>query len=274
MRPHDVKHIYYHKHLKFGHISIWQRLHAVIAIPIIAIVILAILFRFFFIAPPLSTEVLSYADLSRALGATFSRLLFAYLLAIAVSIPLVLLAHKNRNLERLLLPIFDIIESVPVLAFFPVIILLFIRYNFLNGAAIVIIFLAMLWNIVFNVVGGLKVIPTEILSAARVYHIRGFALMRQILLPAVFPYIVIGSLLAWAQGWNIIIVAEVLHTYIPGGSSAQDLFGIGSILVNAASSGQHATFLAAIISIIIAIALLNFFVWQKLLHYAERYRFE
>ena len=40
------------------------------------------------------------------------------------------------------------------------------------------------------------------------------------------PYIVTGSLLAWAGGWNIIIVAEVLHTYIPGG--ARDLFGIGS----------------------------------------------
>ena len=274
MESAHARHTYYHRHLRFGHPSLWQRIHAVVAIPGIAIIIVAVLFKFFFTNPPLAPEVLSYTDLARALGATFSRLLFAYVLAIIVSIPLVLLVHKNIYLERLLLPIFDIIESVPVLAFFPVIILLFIRYDLLNGAAICIIFLGMLWNIVFNVVGGLKVIPTEIQSAARVYHIRGFAFVRQILLPAVFPYMVIGSLLAWAQGWNIIIVAEVLHTYIPGGSSAQDLFGIGSILVHAASSGQHATFIAAIVFIIGAIAVMNFFVWQKLLHYAERYRFE
>lgn len=275
MKKQGIKHSYYSHRLTFSHpSSIWQSLHVAIFLPIVAIAALTLLFRFIFTNAPLLPEMVSYADLAKALGATFFRLLAAYIFALGVSVPMVFLVHKNVYIERLLLPVFDIIQSVPVLAFFPVIILFFARYNFLNGAAIFIIFLSMLWNIVFNVVGGLKVIPIEILSAAKVYRIYGFAFFRQILLPAVFPYIVIGSLLAWAQGWNVIIVAEVLHTYIPGGTNAQDLFGIGGILVNAASSGQHSIFLAAMAFIIITIALMNFFIWQKLLHYAERFRFE
>ncbi len=274
MKSHPARHPYDHRHLKMSRLSFWQRIHAVIALPVLSIIILAFVFTFVFTSAPLTPEMLSYADIVRALGATFFRILAAYLLATAVSLPLAILVHKNATTERVLLPLFDIVQSVPVLAFFPVIILFFVRYDFLNGAAIFVIFLSMLWNIVFNVVGGLKVIPTEIISAAHVFRIRGLALIRQILLPATFPYLVIGSLLAWAQGWNIIIVAEVLHTYIPGGSAAQDLFGIGSVLVNAASSGHHSIFIAAIAFIIAAIAVMNFFVWQKLLHYAEAFRFE
>ena len=46
-----------------------------------------------------------------------------------------------------------------------------------------------------------------------------------------------------AQGWNLIIVAEVMHTYILHGTTSQDLFGLGSILVNASASGQNSVFL-------------------------------
>ena len=121
---------------------------------------------------------------------------------------------------------------------------------------------------------GINIKNTDIKAAAQVFGIRGIGFVRKILLPAVVPYIVTGSLLAWAQGWNIVIVAEVLHTYIPGGSASNDLFGIGSTLVNATAKGENGVFIVAILAMVLLIALLNFFVWQKLLHYAERYKFE
>jgi NitT/TauT family transport system permease protein len=93
-------------------------------------------------------------------------------------------------------------------------------------------------------------------------------------IPAVVPYLVTGSLLAWAQGWNIIIVAEVLHTYIPGGTAANDPFGIGSVLVSASANGENGLFIVALLAMVFVIAVINFLVWQKLLHYAERFKFE
>ena len=268
------KHIHHSgRHFGFSYpTSFWQRMHAAFA-PFIVIIIVFIVLGIFSVFPFIPSSV-SFTTIGEALLATFLRLLIAYVLAIICSIPLALAVTKSPFMERLLLPIFDIAQSVPVLAFFPIIIIFFIHFGFTNGAAIFIIFLSMLWNIVFSLVGGLNVIPSDIKSAAHVFGIRGVDFIRTILLPAVIPYIITGSLLAWAQGWNIIIVAEVLHTYIPGGTARNDLFGIGSTLVNATANSQNSVFVVAILAMILLIAFLNFFVWQKLLHYAERYKFE
>jgi NitT/TauT family transport system permease protein len=123
-------------------------------------------------------------------------------------------------------------------------------------------------------VGGLKAIPADIKLAAQAFGLKGFAYIRRVLLPASTPHIVTGSILAWGQGWNIIIVAEVLHTYLPNGTASQDLFGIGSVLVHASTAQQTGVFVGAVLVMTVAIALLNLFVWQRLLHYAERFKFE
>ncbi len=212
--------------------------------------------------------------IASALLATFLRLLTAYVAAVVVAVPLALLATRSALLEKLLLPVFDIAQSIPVLAFFPLIVVLFLQFGLTNFAAIFVIFLTMLWNMVFILVAGIKMIPRDLFAVSRVFGIRGWFFFRRVLLPAIVPYLVTGSLLAWSGGWNIIIVAEVLRTYIPDGAGAIDLFGIGSLIVNASAVGATGTFVAAIITLVGAIALLNFVVWQKLLHYAEKYRFE
>ncbi len=261
------------RHLGFSYpTSFWQRLHGAFT-PFVVIVVLFIIFRLFSIFPFVPANI-SFGTIGAALLATFIRLFISYLFAIALSVPLALLVTKSPLMERLLLPVFDIAQSVPVLAFFPLIIVFFIHFGFANAAAIFVIFLSMLWNIVFSVVGGLNVIPSDIKSAANVFGIRGVDFVRKILLPAIVPYFVTGSLLAWAQGWNIVIVAEVLQTYIPGGTASNNLFGIGSMLVSASANGDNGIFVAAILAMVLLIALLNFFIWQKLLHYAERYKFE
>lgn len=268
-----IKHSRRSLHISYP-ISLGQKFYSFFIVPVvflvIAIVIIWVLPSARFI--PLPTTL--WPLLFRALGASLSRIVIAFVLSLILSVPLALLVTRNNLAERILLPLFDIIQSIPVLAFFPVVIIFFIKVNFFNGAAIFIIFLSMLWNIVFNLVGGLKIVPGDIKAAAKVFKIKGWAFVRQITLPSIFPHIVTGSLLAWAQAWNIIIVAEVLHTYIPGGTPGQDLFGIGSILVRASAGGQNSILLASILVMVFAIAFLNFFVWQKLLHYAERFRFE
>lgn len=240
---------------------------------IVALVYLFVHFVPFF-TPNEQGETISLDAIVLAALFTCARLLAAYVLAVVIAVPLALLVTYNATFESLLLPVFDIFESIPILALFPVIILAFIQFNFLNGAAIFILFLTMLWNIVFTLVGGLKIIPQDIVSAAQIFGVKGFARLRRVILPSLVPQFVTGSILAVAQGWNLIIVAEVLHTYIPHGTSAQDLFGIGSILVSAAANAQNEVFLSAVVVMVVLIALLNFFVWQKLLHYAQRFRFE
>ncbi len=270
-----LKQKHHQKHAVVYPVSFGQRIYSMLVMP--TLVLLAMIFVLWMFGQSPKSEFLhdlSINTLALALGATVVRLLAAFFMALLVAVPLALIATLNQRTERIFLPLFDIIESVPVLVFFPVLIVVFVRFNFLNGAAVFILFLGMLWNIVFTVVGGIKVIPQDIKSAAKVFGIRGLRNFFTVTLPSIVPHLITGSILAFAQGWNVIIVAEVLHVYIPGGNASQDLFGIGSILVQAASSGQNGIFIAAVVIMIVGIALINFFVWQKLLHYAERFRFE
>jgi NitT/TauT family transport system permease protein len=253
--------------------TLTERLYSFFLAPLLLIGLLFLCIKIFNL-PFVKLPGISFYDIGLASVFTLGRLLSAYILAIVVAIPLAILATHSSVAEKILLPVFDILESVPILAFFPVLIFLFFKIGALNVAAIFILFLSMLWNIVFTLVGGIKIIPQDIISASKVFKINGFQYLRNILLPAIFPEIVTGSILAMAQGWNLIIVAEVMHTYIPHGSASQDLFGLGSILVNSAASGQNSIFLITLLAMILIIALFNFFIWQKLLHYAQRFKFE
>ncbi len=266
-------HHLHHHYIRYP-VTAGERFWTIFFGPLAIVGLVYVFMHFFLFAPPEVGESISYDTILTAALYTCLRLLAAYVLAVVVAVPLALAVTSNATLESILLPVFDVLESVPMLALFPVIILAFIQFNFLNGAAIFILFLTMLWNIVFTLIGGLKIIPKDILFASQVFGVRGFARLRRVILPALVPQFVTGSILAVAQGWNLIIVAEVLHTYIPHGTSAQDLFGIGSILVSAAANAQNDVFLATVIVMVVLIALLNFFVWQKLLHYAQKFRFE
>lgn len=269
-----IKH--YHHNYHFSYTTSFKRhFYATTLVLLLLIIIILLIFSFISPAKPLiNAGELSIIDLAWASFSTLSRLIIAYFFSVLVAIPLALLITATAKWEKILLPFFDILQSVPVLAFFPVIVLAFIKINYFEGAAIFVLFMAMLWNLVFSMIGGLKLIPADIIGVATVFRARGFKKLWYITLPAVLPYIITGSLLAWAQGWNILIVAEVLHNYIPHGSPSQDLYGLGSLLVNASYQNNHAVFLASLVVMIIIIGILNFFIWQKLLHLAERYKFD
>lgn len=254
-------------------LTVGERVYSIFIGPLLVMIGLFVFIKFL---PGTSGNfnAVSFGHLLISTVYTLSRLCIAYIFALILAIPLALLATENSTAEKVLLPTFDILESIPVLAFFPILIIFFISIGFPNGAAIFILFLSMLWNIVFTVVGGLKIIPRDIKYAATVFKIKGFKYLTRVVLPSIFPEIVTGSILAFAQGWNLIIVAEVIHTYVPFGTHAQDLTGIGSILVDASSSGNTHLFIACLAMMMVAIALLNYFVWQKLIHHAEQYKFE
>ncbi len=206
---------------------------------------------------------------------SFTRLLVAYFCAVIISIPLALFIVSTPQVQRIMLPIADVAQSVPVLAFFPVIVALFISSGNFEIAAIFILITIMIWNLVFPAIQGLQTIPEDIESAAIVFNVHGFfKKLWNITLPSIFPFLVVGSLEAWAQGWTTLIVAEVLHTYIPNGNLSQDLLGIGSLLVDSTVESKTAIFVITLTVMILLISLLNLFVWQKLIRLSQRFKFD
>ncbi len=209
-----------------------------------------------------------------ALGASLTRITFAYIVSLIVGVALGLWSLMSPRAERLLLPIWDVLESLPVLVFFPVIITAFAAMSGYSLAAIAIMALSMVWNIVFSTIGGLRVIPRDIHAVPFIFKLTPLQRLEHVILPALIPSLVTGSLLAWAEGWNMLMVAEVIHTYVPSASQSSDLFGIGSILVHASASGDMHAFIAAVGVMVAVVAILNVFLWQPLLSYSARFKFE
>jgi NitT/TauT family transport system permease protein len=250
--------------------------HLVSVVVAFALVIVAAILAFHFANPRNAFDInrISVGDILAATINTFYRMFLAYAVSLVVAIPLALLISSTPRMLKIFLPIADILQSVPVLAFFPVVVVFFTAYHAFELAAVFVIFISMIWNIVFPVIGGLQTIPDDIRSAAIVMNVRGIKRFWYITLPAIFPFIVTGSILAWAQGWTIVIVAEVLHTYIPHGTPAQDLLGLGSLLVDSNAQGQNSVFVATLAAMILLVAFINLLVWQPLLGLAQRFRFD
>lgn len=266
---------HYHHHYHFSYLTSKKR-HFTSVIIVISVITLILLWAIDFATPHkgVNLKELSFSIMFFASFNTLFRLLISYFLAIVFAIPIALLITKSEKWEKILLPISDVIQSIPILAFFPIIVVVFLKFSAQEAAVIFILFMAMLWNLVFSIIGGLKTIPKDILNASKIFKVTGFRKLRYITIPAIFPYLITGSLLAWAQGWSLLIVAEALHSYIPGGNASSDPLGLGSLLVNSFYQGQNSVFLASLITMIILITLINFFVWQKLLHLAERFKFD
>ena len=271
-KHHEAKYHYRHYGQKINN-SISRMRHVLIslALPIIITLLAGTLIGVPLIFLPSSSFLYTIIT---ATASTLLRILSAYVATLIVGIPVALWVTKKPNREKFFLPILDIMESIPILAFFPIIILVFIHGHFLEGAAFFVLTISMLWGVIFAVVGGVKLIPQPINDFAKVFNIKGFAYFRKILLPSMFPELVTGSMISVGAGWNIIIVAEVLHTYVAGGTKSLDLFGLGSLLVSASANNQRMLFIGCVVSMVLVIALVNTFVWQKLLRASEKYRFD
>jgi NitT/TauT family transport system permease protein len=94
---------------------------------------------------------------------------------------------------------------------------------------------------------------------------------RSLILPAIFPYIVTGAIAAGGGAWNASVVAE----YTQFGGHTYETIGIGALIAEATGAGDFALLLAATLSLILVVVIINRFFWQRLYHLAEeRYRLD
>jgi len=204
---------------------------------------------------------------------SLGRLLVTYLISLIFSLTIAIWLVSSRKMERIAIPIFDMIQNIPPLAFYPLAILLFVQSGLKEGAAIFVLLSVMLWPLLFNLVGAAHQIPKDIHYAARIFGAKGFKYFWHILLPAIFPTIVTSSIVSWGMGWNLLVIAE----WIRYGASQIQLQGLGGLLNQAAYTGQKTDsvlFLITLISILLIVFLIHFFVWRPLLKISKRYKFD
>lgn len=203
------------------------------------------------------------------------RMFIAYLLSLLFSIFYGYIAATVSKAEGPMIAVLDVLQSVPILGFFPVAVFFFV--NLFRGsqvgveiASIVLIFTSMSWNMAFSIYESFKAIPNDLVEAADGLGVRGWLKFKKALFPICIPRLIYNSMMSWAGGWYFLIACEIIAI----GSIRQHLPGLGSFLIESVESGEVGRTFYGLLVLILLIILLDLFVWRPLSIWGEKFRYE
>jgi NitT/TauT family transport system permease protein len=216
-----------------------------------------------------------FRDLPAAAALSLMRMTASYAISLVFAWVTGYAAATRPRAARILIPLLDVGQSVPVLGFFPAAIALFI--GMLGGgrfalelAAIFLIFTSQSWNLAFGVYEGLSTIPAETRLAAESLGLRGVLLWRALYVPACVPMLLYNSILSWANGWYFLIACEI----IVAGRAQYDLLGLGSMLSQSLARGDVGVALAALFTLVAIVVAMEIVIWRPLRAWSQRFRYD
>lgn len=200
---------------------------------------------------------------------TFSwiRMFIALGISIPLSLAIGIAAARSSMAERIILPIIDVLQTLPILAFFPIAVYVIVGflpgYIGINYAVIFLIIISMVWNIIFGVYESVKLIPENYIQMAKVYGIGRLARIKDIYIPASMAKVANQSILSWSIGLFYLVTSEIFST---GNSIYAVKYGIGVELLKLGLSGNILNYLIGIsvfVSFVIATRFLFFKPFEK-----------
>jgi NitT/TauT family transport system permease protein len=208
-------------------------------------------------------------------GYSLLRMTIAYGLSLAFTLVYGYVAAYNPKAERFLIPLLDVLQSIPVLSFLPGVMLAMIalfpsRQLGVELGAILLIFTGQVWNMAFSFYASLKSIPREMQEAARIYRFSWWQRFTEVELPFAAIGLVWNSMMSVAGGWFFLMACEMF----PLGQRDFRLPGLGSYLQTAASAGDTPSILWGLATMIAVIVLLDQFVWRPVIAWAEKFKVE
>ncbi len=229
-----------------------------------------------FIHPLPAAAVRLIRLLPEALGSSIGRLIAAYGISLGIAFPLALFLTRRPKAGRVGMPLVEIVASVPATAVFPLIVFALLTDLGPQLTSILMLMTGMIWYLFFNLLSGLRAIPPDLDEAARSYGVRGWPYYRRVLLPAIFPAFITGSITALGGGWNTLIVAEYLS--VTAGTSTKVIYqvsGIGQLIDVGFHENLTSVYVAALLALVAAVVAINEVVWKPLYRRAvEKYRYD
>jgi NitT/TauT family transport system permease protein len=203
------------------------------------------------------------------------RITIAYILSLAFTLVYGYIAAYNARAERIMIPLLDILQSIPVLSFLPGVMLAMValfphRQLGVEMGAILLIFTGQVWNMAFSFYSSLKSIPRDMREAAKIYRFNWYQRFTQFELPYAAIGLVWNSMMSVAGGWFFLMACEMFVL----GSNDFRLPGLGSYLQTAASAGDTQAILWGVITMVLVIVVLDQIVWRPVIAWAEKFKFE
>jgi NitT/TauT family transport system permease protein len=208
-------------------------------------------------------------------GYSLLRITIAYILSLAFTLVYGYIAAYNPKAERFMIPLLDVLQSIPVLSFLPGVMLAMValfpgRQLGVEAGAILLIFTGQVWNMAFSFYASLKSIPKDMREAATIYRFSWWQRFVEMELPFAAIGLVWNSMMSVAGGWFFLMACEMFVL----GSRDFRLPGLGSYLQTAASAGDTRSILWGIATMVAVIVLLDQFVWRPVIAWAEKFKVE
>jgi NitT/TauT family transport system permease protein len=224
-----------------------------------------------FVGPEISLSPLA---LPYYAGLSIGRMAAAYVLSLVFSLVYGYLAARNRRAERVLIPLLDILQSVPLLSFLPLVLLSF-RAILPQGvavelASIVLIFTSQAWNLTFAWYQSLITLPKELREASALFRFPGWLRFRRMELPFAAIALIWNSVMSWSGGWFFLMAAEIFAV----GDLDFRLPGMGAYLQEAARRGDVHAIAYGMGALVLVIVALDQLLWRPLLAWADRFKLE
>jgi NitT/TauT family transport system permease protein len=220
-----------------------------------------------------SVEIdLSFAALPRYTFYSLMRGFSAFALSFGFTLVYGYVAAKNHAAEVVMLPLLDILQSIPVLGFMPGLVLalvaLFPHSNLgLELAAVLMIFTGQVWNMTFSFYHSLRNIPPELVEAARLYRFGWVRTFTKLELPFSTVGLVWNGMMSMAGGWFFLTINEA---FVLGDKDFR-LPGIGAYMSVAIDRGNTPAMLAAIVAMAVMIVVVDQLFWRPLVAWAEKF---
>src|ERR1700685_2180467 len=203
------------------------------------------------------------------------RITIAYILSLIFTLVYGYIAAYNPRAERFMIPLLDVLQSIPVLSFLPGVMLAMValfpsRQLGVELGAILLIFTGQVWKMAFSFYASLKRLPKDMREAAEIYRFSWWQRFTQMELPFSAIGLVWNSMMSVAGGWFALMVCEMFVL----GSRDFRLPGLGSYLQTAASAGDTSSMFWGVATMVLVIVLLDQFIWRPVIAWAEKFKVE
>jgi len=223
------------------------------------------------LATGVSLTVLASEESNVLVGLAYSfvRVWYVYVFSVAVGLPLGIVVALHSKIYHIGSPILQVISAIPATALLPPI-ALFVATLPLAGelTAAIVIFLGTIWYIIFNVIAGIRSIPSEIFEVSKLMRLKGWAYWKDVLIPAALPSFVTGSITGIGAAWNTLVVAEYFS--ISGKLITRVPNGIGVLLNVGTNDGDLVLISLTIFSMTVLLVATNLLVWRRLYKYTTK----
>jgi NitT/TauT family transport system permease protein len=216
--------------------------------------------------PTLSAVGTTEAQVLLALGASFVRVWYVVAICIAVGVPLGVVVSLSFRLYDAATPVFEVISSLPAPILLPAIVLIPLIGGSSEAVAGIIIFLAIFWYIVFNVMAGVRTLPADVKELPKVFGVGTRSAWKDVYIPSALAGLVTGAITAVGGAWNALIIAEYFQPDPTKAPTTQVGIGIGKTITMATAQGNSLTLFLAVISMTVLIVVFNLTVWRRVYH--------